>query len=173
MQNRLYRSRKHRMLFGVCGGIAEHFNVDPTIVRLAAAMMVMFDGLGLFIYIALAVLLPADATQDKKQDGASVEQIVDNLERTVEDVASRVEEHIERVTHDSSRLVRQRHSPWVGIALIFGGLLLLARNLGLVNRLRWNISWAFRPHLGFIVPVGLVIIGVVLVVLAERRKRRE
>ena len=34
MEKRLYRSRKERMLFGVCGGVAEYFDVDPTLVRL-------------------------------------------------------------------------------------------------------------------------------------------
>lgn len=172
MYKRLYRSRKQRMLFGVCGGIAEYFHVDPTIVRLAAALMVTFDGLGLLVYIVLAVLLPTDAPQDKQQGAASVEQVVDNLERTVEEVASQVEEQIEKVTHNSSKLIRERHSPWVGIALILGGVFLLARNLGWADRLRWQISWAFRPHEAFLLPLLLVVVGAALV-LSERRKRRE
>ena len=35
MERRLYRSRTEKMIAGVCGGIAEYFNIDPTIVRLA------------------------------------------------------------------------------------------------------------------------------------------
>ena len=54
---RLYRSRKSRMLCGVCGGIAEFFNIDPTLVRLA---FVLFGctGSGILTYIIAAIIMP-------------------------------------------------------------------------------------------------------------------
>ena len=54
---RLYRSRKDRMLAGVCGGIAEYFNIDPTIVRVLA--IVVF-GAGWLGYIIGAVIIPEE-----------------------------------------------------------------------------------------------------------------
>ncbi len=43
---RLYRSRKDRMICGVCGGIAKYFNIDPTLVRLAFVLISMGAGIG-------------------------------------------------------------------------------------------------------------------------------
>ncbi len=56
-EKRLYRSRKSRMLCGVCGGIAEFFNIDPTLVRLA---FVLFGctGSGILAYIIAAIIMP-------------------------------------------------------------------------------------------------------------------
>lgn len=50
-QKRLYKARGHRMVCGVCGGIAEYFGVDPTIVRLAFVLLCFGWGSGLLAYI--------------------------------------------------------------------------------------------------------------------------
>lgn len=55
---RLYRSRKERMLGGVCGGIAEYFDVDPTIVRLAWVLFTFAGGAGLVAYIIAWIIVP-------------------------------------------------------------------------------------------------------------------
>lgn len=55
---RLYKSRKNKMLSGVCGGIAEYFSWDPTIVRLVAVFLFIFKGFGVLAYIIAAVLIP-------------------------------------------------------------------------------------------------------------------
>lgn len=56
-EKRLYRSRESRMLCGVCGGIAEYFNVDPTLIRL---LFVLFglSGSGILAYIIAAIIIP-------------------------------------------------------------------------------------------------------------------
>ena len=57
---KLYRSMTNKMLCGVCGGIAEYFNIDATIVRLLA---VLFGccGAGLLVYIIAAIIIPVEA----------------------------------------------------------------------------------------------------------------
>ena len=54
---RLYRSNDQRMLLGVCGGIAERYALDPTLVRLAFALL-FFMGPGLVAYLVCAVVIP-------------------------------------------------------------------------------------------------------------------
>ena len=56
-QKRLYRSRSNRMLAGVCGGVAEYFNIDPTIIRLLVAALGV-TGSGILIYIIAAIIIP-------------------------------------------------------------------------------------------------------------------
>ncbi|MGN0140717.1 MAG: PspC domain-containing protein [Roseburia sp.] len=47
-----------RKLCGVCGGIAEYFNIDPTIVRLVWLLLVLCAGTGVFAYIIAAIVMP-------------------------------------------------------------------------------------------------------------------
>ena len=58
---KLVRSKVNRMLCGVCGGIGEYLNVDPTIVRLIWLLCsVASCGTGLLIYIVAAIVIPED-----------------------------------------------------------------------------------------------------------------
>ncbi len=55
---KLYRLDQGAMLAGVCGGIAEYFNIDASIVRLIAAALILAGGLSVWVYIIAAVILP-------------------------------------------------------------------------------------------------------------------
>jgi len=54
---KLYRSKENRMICGVCAGVAEYFNVDPTIVRLGFAALCIAAGSGLFAYFLFALIV--------------------------------------------------------------------------------------------------------------------
>lgn len=56
-QKRLYRSRENRMICGVCGGIADYFNVDPTLIRLGL-MLLACTGSGILAYFIAAIIIP-------------------------------------------------------------------------------------------------------------------
>lgn len=56
---RLYRSRQEKMLCGVCGGIGEYFNLDPTLIRLGWAILTAIScGTGLLAYVIAAFIIP-------------------------------------------------------------------------------------------------------------------
>ncbi|OED06031.1 transcriptional regulator [Methanosarcina sp. A14] len=59
MKKRLTKSKKERMLFGVCGGLGEYFDIDPTFIRLAFAALALQGGIGIVLYIILAILMPS------------------------------------------------------------------------------------------------------------------
>lgn len=62
-QRRLTRSRRTRMIAGICGGIAEYMHVDPTIVRLLWAMITIFPmsfPLGLLGYLIAWIIIPVE-----------------------------------------------------------------------------------------------------------------
>ena len=59
MNKKLYKSNTNKMLEGVCGGIAEYFGVDPTIVRLAWVVFCALGGSGLLAYIIAAIIIPS------------------------------------------------------------------------------------------------------------------
>lgn len=58
---RLYRSESSRMLCGVCAGIAEYFNLDPTLIRLAWALFCILGGNGVLAYILAAIIIPPES----------------------------------------------------------------------------------------------------------------
>lgn len=58
MEKRLYRNMEDKKLCGVCSGIADYFRLDPTLVRLAWAALVLFAGTGVLAYILAALVIP-------------------------------------------------------------------------------------------------------------------
>ena len=55
---RLYKSKTNRVFFGVCGGLGEYFNIDPTIFRLILVLLVCGAGSGIVAYIVAAIIMP-------------------------------------------------------------------------------------------------------------------
>lgn len=63
MYRKLYRSRKNYMLAGICGGLGEYFNIDPTIIRLIVAFSMLLGG-GVFVYLIAWIIIPLDPAID-------------------------------------------------------------------------------------------------------------
>lgn len=58
--DRLYRSRRQRMIGGVCGGLAERFGWDPTLVRIAFVLSLFLPGPQVLAYIVAWIIIPED-----------------------------------------------------------------------------------------------------------------
>lgn len=58
MQRRLFRSEVNKKLGGVCGGIGEYFNIDPTMIRLGWAVLSLLWGIGILAYIVAWIVIP-------------------------------------------------------------------------------------------------------------------
>lgn len=63
-QKRLYRSTDDRMFAGVCGGIAEYLDVDPTLVRLVFAALTLMGGPGIIAYLVLMLVVPEEPAEE-------------------------------------------------------------------------------------------------------------
>jgi phage shock protein PspC (stress-responsive transcriptional regulator) len=142
MQGKLYRSRRNRMLFGVCGGLAEHFNVDPALVRLIAVLLALTNGVGIVVYLILALVMPLGTA-----DAAGARQIT----------REREEEVTEAVDHTGK--VRRRNRGILGIVLIVVGVLSLLASLNFLWWLRWVYLW----------PLALIAIGLIIILLTRRK----
>lgn len=57
---RLYRSRTNRIIAGVCGGIADYTNIDPTVIRLLWLLLSLFWGSGIIAYIIAWIIIPEE-----------------------------------------------------------------------------------------------------------------
>ncbi|AAM07689.1 TPA: PspC domain-containing protein [Methanosarcina acetivorans] len=60
MKKRLTKSKSDRMLFGVCGGLGKYFGIDPTFVRLLFVLLAFVNGIGIVLYIILAIIMPSE-----------------------------------------------------------------------------------------------------------------
>ena len=73
---RLYRLREGRVVAGVCAGLAAYFGVDPTLVRLAFALLTVFGGAGVLLYLCAWVVMPEEG------EGASIAETLVNKRRS-------------------------------------------------------------------------------------------
>jgi phage shock protein PspC (stress-responsive transcriptional regulator) len=60
-EKKLYRSESDRMLGGVCGGIAEVYDFDPSLIRLITLFLVLSAGSGLLVYIIAWIIIPSES----------------------------------------------------------------------------------------------------------------
>lgn len=160
-ERRLHRSRTDRVVFGVCGGLAEYFEIDPVLVRLLFVIVTLAGGAGVLAYIILAIVLP--------EEGAEPLPGREGLRRNVESLRTSadglgtpfVEGGAADTTPGAIGGERRRHrSNEVGALILIGiGLLFLAGNTGWFGWFRWDFYW----------PVILIVVGAAL--LFRRRDR--
>ncbi|MFA5071945.1 MAG: PspC domain-containing protein, partial [Candidatus Pacearchaeota archaeon] len=62
---KLYRSKTNRVIFGICGGLGEYFDIDPLVVRILFILLTFTGGSGIVIYLILAIMIP-DSSGNKK-----------------------------------------------------------------------------------------------------------
>ncbi|MBI4304139.1 MAG: PspC domain-containing protein [Chloroflexi bacterium] len=159
MERRLYRSRTNRILWGVCGGLADYFGIDPTIVRLIAVLLVFAGGIGIIAYLVLAIIMPLEgttATSPKETVRENVEEIGKATTELGREIRSTFEPK-EGEAEEAAR--RKRTGAIIGIILIAIGVIFFLAN--------FNPFWWFRW--GYIWPVILIIIGL-LVIFGIRRR---
>jgi phage shock protein C len=73
---RLQKSGRNKMLFGVAGGLAEYLKVDPVIIRVLFILLAFASGLGVFLYIILALIMPRPESVEREP----LDVVKDNLQ---------------------------------------------------------------------------------------------
>jgi phage shock protein C len=65
MAKRLYRSKKERMIAGVCGGVADYFNIDPVVARIIFVVLGLGWGGGFLLYLIMWIIVPEEPSGEK------------------------------------------------------------------------------------------------------------
>ena len=148
MRDRLYRSRRDRMLFGVAGGLARYLNIDSSIVRLVWVLLFLAAGTGILLYVIAAVVVPEEPegyAPGVAGSGAATGGAAPGMAGT------------DRSPNEPRDL---GNGPIIlGLILVVvGGWLLLQRFL---PQIEGRVVW----------PAALLIIGVLLVVVSLRGRR--
>jgi phage shock protein C len=150
---KLYRSRIDRMIGGVAGGLAEYFNIDPTLVRVLFAISVAFSGAGILAYIILWIVIPEQPI---------IFQSAESDPGTKTDTEQNSSSEKEKFTYFSTNEInnainsaRQNKKTFAGAILIILGVLLLLDNF--IPRFDFGSYW----------PLILIAIGVAIILKAK------
>ena len=138
----LHRSQDNRFLFGVAGGLAEYFDVEPVLVRVGWVLLTIATaGIAALAYIVMAIFTPDSGRQQ--------------IEFTSETSSDSRADIVESDRPSKRHILRNI----LGVGLIVAGMIILLGNLGVFGSIPWEIVW----------PVAISLLGVVILLPSIRR----
>jgi phage shock protein PspC (stress-responsive transcriptional regulator) len=159
MPTRLERSTTNKVVAGVCGGIAEYLQVDPTLVRVFVVVAtILSGGLGLLAYVGAVIFMPLPGQPAPFVKTTNV--TTSTLEGTaVSGDPSATTPIAAPVAPPEDPEATERRRASFGLVLIALGAIFLLSNAGVFRIVRWDLAW----------PLVFIAIGVLL--LAQRVRR--
>jgi len=143
------------MIGGVCGGLADYFRVDVTLIRIIALVALFAGGVGFLAYLAAWVIIPIDPAEQernpyKREAGAEVKELVSNGDEMAKEFGG--PEYPDNLENHENR------------RKIAGGILVI---LGIVFLLeRWFPYWFNMSKMW---PIILIVLGLVIIVRGGRK----
>lgn len=164
MSDKLYRSRRRRVLGGVAAGLGEHLNLDPILVRIILIVIALINGLGIILYIVLWIVIPEEPFEraynmgpssvplDKDENADKTTEEKNNYSKESKINFDELNDKFKSESSSSGRIV-------AGIILIAAGLFFLIDNL--------------FPYFHFedFLPIGLIAVGIALIWHSLNKKK--
>lgn len=145
MPEKIYRSDTDRIIAGVCGGIAEYFRIDSTIVRLIAVVLA-FTQIGILAYIIAIFIIPK-----RNEKYESTVEVKDGEAQTGENPAGEIPRNIVNERTRTDRRI------WLGVGIILIGVILLLKEV------------FFWIDMKYVWPALLILLGFALLVKGRGR----
>ena len=139
----LHRSQDNRFLFGVAGGLAKYFDIEPVLVRVGWVLLTIATaGIAALAYIVMAIFTPDNGRQETESTSEPPRDYRDSI--------------VESNRPSRRHILRNI----LGIGLIVAGMIIiLLQNLGVFGSIPWGIVW----------PVAISLLGVVILLPSIRR----
>jgi len=155
MRTKLYRSTKDRVIGGVCGGIAEYFDIDSTLVRLLAILIFFMGGTGIIAYIIGWIIIPQNPNGNTEDNPDKKEMIKEKITKGADNTTKKAEENLsEESSKDNSG---KNRNIFLGIILIIAGLIFMGNTFfPWITWVAWGIFW----------PVIIIVAGLVIMIRA-------
>lgn len=160
MARRLTRNRRKAVCGGVAAGFADHFNVDPVLVRLAFILLAFANGIGVLFYIICWVIMPTEeaGAPEEASQGAKVAEEV----RAAGEQARAAGEQVVQEVRKAGESGRGR--------MIAGVILIILGMMFLLDRFSWMFHWPHWLRFGNLWPLILVAIGVSLLMRSREER---
>lgn len=160
MDKKLYRSQTNKIIAGVCGGLAEHFDIDSTVIRLIFVLVTAFGGSGLLIYVILWLIMPKNPGQPGVINEESVREFAEGVKEKAQEIKNEIKESWEKSKTEIQETKKSRGA-------FFGWVLLIIGLLFLANKI---FPFWYRLYLFNFWPLLLVLAGIILIVRKENKK---
>jgi phage shock protein C len=171
MHKKLYRSTREKMLGGVAGGVAEYFDVDPTIIRLVFVLSVFAGGAGIIAYIIMWIIVPqgtfvpyninTNIPPQNEESGTGTPSDSGTSTNAGKEPGSTTHPNAETdPVSDYSQFQKknkEKHGITFGIVLVIFGIFLLANNM------------IANVHFHDIFPIALIVLGIGLLLNAIKK----
>jgi|AntRauTorckE6833_2_1112554.scaffolds.fasta_scaffold00288_3 phage shock protein C len=158
MNKKLYRSRQDQIIGGVCGGIAEYFGIDATLVRLAFVLFALIEGAGVIAYIIAWIIVPERPTgndRGNEKDIYDVDYKQDDEEEEYkqqdEEGEYKAEQNTPETEKKSNENGKEQRKRILGLILVALGIFFILDNW--IPAFYWRRFW----------PIILIVLGVVLI----------
>ncbi|HMC83623.1 MAG TPA: PspC domain-containing protein [Candidatus Polarisedimenticolia bacterium] len=140
MARRVYRSKRDIKIAGVCGGLGEHFDVDPTVFRVVFLLLAFYGGVGVLLYLIAWLLIPPGGAPASAAPGGP-EAAGDRIESAARQAAEALDEKIRAWDPGSEKGMMV-----IGFLLVFIGLVLVLNNFNafsfdLFEYVNWRKLW--------------------------------
>jgi phage shock protein PspC (stress-responsive transcriptional regulator) len=125
---KLYRSKTDRIIFGVCGGLGEYFEIDSLVIRLLFLLLTITGGAGAIIYIVMAIIVPVEGGKEKEK-----KEKEDDGSKQPAEKAEEMNGKRPRKWHSETRSV-------IGFIIVLIGLNILFEQIFKFSPLYW-VNW--------------------------------
>ena len=155
MKKKLYRSKKDCVIGGVCGGIAEYFDVDPTLIRLLAVFVFFLGGSGIIAYIIGWIIIPQNPNGNTEDNSENKLEIEGKIKKATDKVNKKAEGNLPE--EESKGKSEKNRNIILGMILIIVGLIFMGTTFfPWITWIAWGTFW----------PVIIIVVGLVIMIRA-------
>ncbi len=160
VDKKLYRSKKDRIIAGICGGLGEYFNIDPVLVRVVFILLAFANGFGILLYIILMVILPSESEIEHSEAKPLPNMPASSGEKSAMNIFARPEPQPEpgkeinpEIAREPVKSVFSSKRNLIGTVIIIIGLIIFLDNfLPIFSWLSWKMIWALSIiFLGYLI----------------------
>ncbi|KKT26282.1 MAG: PspC domain protein [Parcubacteria group bacterium GW2011_GWA2_43_9b] len=161
MNKTLHLSQGDKIIAGVCGGLAEYFDIDSMIIRLLFILVVTLGGSGILLYLILWLIMP----KSLKESAVITEEKIKEFAGEVKEKAEEIKEEMMKRYHNHST---NFHDHCRGGRRFFGWLLLVLGIAFLINNL---VPYWMRAQMIRFWPLFLIIAAILLIINSRKEKK--
>lgn len=143
---KIFRSIDDYMIAGVCGGLADYFKIDSSLVRIIFVLLILSGGSGILIYFILWLVVPKEEGTEKEINRE------EKIKEFAEDVKGKVKSMAKEIKIDTKVKKPRKNINILGIILVMVGIVAVWNQISPIT-IQWNLFWP-----GLLILVGILVL---------------